>query len=112
ASSSAFAAEDAEVLWRKLRESPPIQVESMSPYSYLLAMVYGGSRGLPRGNHLAWVVARSYNTEHLKDRLWWHPSGAALTIWLTRNWTTDELIAKGIELARLRLRPTRYISTT
>jgi len=28
----------------------------------------------------------------------WHLSGAALTIWLTRNWTLDELIAKAVEL--------------
>jgi hypothetical protein len=28
----------------------------------------------------------------------WHLSGAALTIWLTRNWTLTELIAKAAEL--------------
>jgi hypothetical protein len=54
-----------------------------------------GARFLSRRR---WWVARSYNTKHLEDRRWWYPSGAALAIWLTRNWTADELIAKGIEL--------------
>jgi hypothetical protein len=30
--------------------------------------------------------------------LYWHLSGMALTIWLARNWTPTELIAKAIEL--------------
>src|SRR5262245_56604440 len=34
----------------------------------------------------------SYNMHRLQHRSgWWHPSGAALIIWLTRNWTVDEL---------------------
>jgi hypothetical protein len=98
ASNSAFTAEDAEALWRKLREPLPIHVKPLSPYSYLWAMFHGGVRAFPPGAQLAWWVARSYNIKHLEDRHWWHPSGAALTIWLTRNWTVEELIAKGIEL--------------
>ena len=98
ASNSVYTAEDAEALWRKLREPLPIKVEPQSPYSYLWAVVHGDSRLLPSGSQLAWMVARSYNSEHLEDHGWWHPSGAALTIWLTRNWTANELMAKGIEL--------------
>jgi hypothetical protein len=96
--SSTFTAEDSESLWRKLREPPPIHVEPLSPYSYLWAWIHGDAHLLPHGTGLAWWVAKSHNAGHLKDHLWWHPSGAALTIWLTRNRTVDELIAKGIEL--------------
>jgi hypothetical protein len=96
ASNSAYTAQDAEALWRKLRQPLPMQVEPLSPYSYLWALLHGDEP--PRGTGLAWLVASSHNTGHLKDLDWWHPSGTALTIWLTRNWTTDELIAKGIEL--------------
>jgi hypothetical protein len=98
ASYSAFTAEDAEVLWRKLREPLPIHVEPLSPHVYLWVFFRGDARAFPRGTQLAWWVAKAYNHKHLENRLWWHPSGAAMTIWLTRNWTADELIAKGIEL--------------
>jgi hypothetical protein len=101
ASNSAFTAEDAEALWRKLREPLPIHVEPLSPHAHLWVLFHGDARALPRGAQLAWWVAKSYNTRHLEDRRWWHPSGAALAIWLTRNWTANELIAKGIELGCL-----------
>jgi hypothetical protein len=39
--------------------------------------------------------------EHLADRRYWHLSGAALIIWLTRNWTPTEMVAKAIELENL-----------
>ena len=39
---------------------------------------------------------------HLDDRRYWHLSGAALTIWLTRNWTPTELISKAIEVENLK----------
>ena len=49
---------------------------------------------------MAWSVARSYNATHLDDRrmLWWHASGAALTIWLTRNWTQEQILAAAARL--------------
>ena len=31
---------------------------------------------------------------------WWHLSGAALTVWLTRNWSTEQLVAKAREIRR------------
>jgi hypothetical protein len=108
-----FAAEDADALWRQLREPMPIRVEPMSPYSYPWAILRCGAAGtrrlcpvrgydLPRGSGLAEMVARSHNAKNLPDHGWWHFSGAALAIWLTRNWTADQLIAKGIELDRTR----------
>jgi hypothetical protein len=104
ASEGAPTAEAAETLWRKLRNPMPIRVEPLSPYRYLWALACGEESALPPGTRLAWMVAKSHNTKNLKDRRLWHPAGAALTIWLTRNWTTDELIAKGIELDRTRPR--------
>lgn len=45
---------------------------------------------------LAWVVARNYNSTHLKQRrgLNWHLSGAALRVWIVRHWTQDEMEAQ------------------
>jgi hypothetical protein len=43
------------------------------------------------GSSAVWLIARDYNYKHLKSRKmsYWRLSGAALTIWVSRNWTTD-----------------------
>jgi hypothetical protein len=94
------AASDAEAVWRKLRERGPIVVEPLSPHRYLLVLLTNDT--LPPGAHVAWSVARNHNQERLADQrvIWWNLSGAALTIWLTRNWTTDQLVAKAHEIIR------------
>jgi hypothetical protein len=99
-----FNPEDAEALGQELRVPLPFKVEPLSPHSYLWAVLTNDSYGKVRDARLAWMVAGSYNVTSLQSRGhgWWHFSGAALTIWLTRNWTTDELVAKGIELRRTR----------
>lgn len=85
--------EQIDGLFKKLRLTQPAQIRPMSPYSYLLQ----GGTSEPSAR-VAWVVARSYNGKHLSDRRYWHLSGAALTVWLTRNWTPTELIAAAAEL--------------
>jgi hypothetical protein len=89
-------AEEVDSLCKRLRISQPVQVDALSPYSYLLL---GADRG--KSTAIAWVIARAYNVEHLSDRRYWHLSGAALIIWLTRNWTPTELVAKAVELEKL-----------
>jgi hypothetical protein len=105
ASQGVYNAEDAIPLLRKLREPQPLIVEPMSPYSFLVSL-YASSHlsadMFPPGSRLASMIAREHNTRHLADHGWWHFSGAALTIWLTRNWTTDELVAKGMEVSQMR----------
>jgi len=88
-------AEQSDRLFRKLKITQPVNLDILSPYTYLLQ----GARPTPSGR-LAWTIARSYNLDHLGDQKvrMWHLSGAALTIWLTRNWTLDELIATAAEL--------------
>jgi hypothetical protein len=86
-------AEQIDGLFRRLRISQPAQIDPISPYSYLLQGAQSGA-----STRIAWVIARSHNVAHLGDHRYWHLSGAALLIWLTRNWTPTELIAKAIEL--------------
>lgn len=89
----------AKAIWAQLKEAGPVTVTPLSPYSYVLALTTN-ENALPPGARLAWFVARHYNAGNLKDSrtLWWHVSGMALTIWLTRNWSTGELIAKANEI--------------
>jgi hypothetical protein len=89
----AVTAEQIDSLFKKLRISQPAQIDPISPYSYLLQDVHQGA-----SIRLAWIIARSHIAKHLSDRRYWHLSGAALIIWLTRNWTPAELIARSIEL--------------
>ena len=87
------AAEQIDSLFKRLRISQPVQIDPISPYSYFLQGVHQSA-----STRIAWVIARSHNAKHLSDRRYWHLSGAALTIWLTRNWTPTELITRAIEL--------------
>ena len=91
----AASTEQSDRLFEKLKISQPVHVDILSPYTYL----FQGPRPSPSGQ-LAWIIARSHNISHLGDQKMrmWHLSGAALTIWLTRNWTLTELIAKAVEL--------------
>lgn len=91
---------EASAVWSMLKESGMVKVTPLNPYLYLKSLI--GDRPLPPGAKVAWYVARDYNNRNLKHKrgIWWHVSGAALTIWLTRNWDADELIAKAAEIAK------------
>jgi hypothetical protein len=90
-------ADEVDSLCKRLRISQPVQIDPSSPYSYILRAAPGSA-----STRIAWIIARSHNVEHLSDRRYWHLSGAALTIWLTRNWTPAELIARAVELENRR----------
>ncbi|WP_068016873.1 hypothetical protein [Rhodoplanes sp. Z2-YC6860] len=98
--STAVAPEDVEALIRTLRISRPITIDRLSPYSYIWTLARSDGRMRDHGVRIAWRIARSHNADHLANHSFWHLSGAALTIWLTRNWTTDELVAKAVELEK------------
>jgi hypothetical protein len=93
----AVSSEEIENLYTRLRLSQPVRIIPLSPYSYVLQGAQGSA-----STRIAWLIARSFNGERLSDHRYWHLSGAALTIWLTRNWTPAELIAKATELESLR----------
>lgn len=91
---------DAHLVWEELKESGPIRVQPLTPYSYIKSLM-AGELSSP-GARTAWYVARDYNADNLhnKEMISWHVSGAALTIWLTCHWNADELLAKAGEIRR------------
>jgi hypothetical protein len=96
AAAHAATAEHVDRLFKTLKITQPVQIDPISPYTYFLQ----GTHPNPSAR-LAWIIARSFNVKHLAtdhQTLTWHLSGAALIIWLTRNWTPTELIAKAVEL--------------
>ncbi len=92
---------DETLLRQVLRAQSRISVEPISPWHYLIASVRTGRESVSGGTLAAWLVARNYNRSHLKRHasIWWHLSGAALTIWLTRNWTSDAVLRTAAVLA-------------
>jgi hypothetical protein len=93
---------DAIAIWSELKESGPIRIERMTPYSYVKSLIK--EEPMSSGANTAWYVARDYNTSNLRNKkaIWWHVSGAAMTIWLTRHWSADELLAKAGEIHRVK----------
>lgn len=89
--------DDAQALWAEFGEGGQIKVQKLSPWSYIMMMIRKDPlKYKPPGLNLAWQVARSHNQQNLKNQrmLFWHLSGMSLTVWLTRNWTTKDIVTK------------------
>jgi len=101
APAAAASAQQLDLLRSSLRAHGPLDVPQLSPWQYLLALITDPKPLSSPGVLAAWSVARDYNATNLgKVRaVWWHASGAALTIWLTRNWTEDQILARASQLA-------------
>lgn len=86
--------------YQRLISSTTPTHDVLSPHRYILMILWGNRNSTPDTAHLALHIAIAYNQKHLEDRHLWHLSCAALTIWLARNWTKDDLIAKAVELQK------------
>lgn len=95
-------AADTALLQQKFRSSAPIVVEVLNPWTFLVSLRRSAVKERDVGASAVWVIVRSYNSTHLSRRrmIWWHLSGAALTIWVTRHWTPDQIVASAAAIAR------------
>ena len=89
-----------EEIWRKAHGLGTPSITPVTPYGYLNMIVTNQQEP---GLLVAWLVAREFNLEHRKYKTMslWHISGSALTIWLTRNWSSDEILSKAVEIQRM-----------
>ena len=95
---AAIALRDMQLIaWKSARGTGEPSVDPLNPYTYLWV---AGSPG-PRkaGTLVAWRVASRHIQKHRRYQGmgWWHLSGAALTIWLTRNWSVEQLLTRASE---------------
>jgi hypothetical protein len=86
-------------VWNQARGVGPVVVPRLNPYTY-----WHFSTGVERekaGLLIAWGVAAAHLKEQqrYKGMHWWHLSGAALTIWLTRHWSVEQILSKASENA-------------
>lgn len=74
------------------RPGPPIT----NPWAYVSLLTSDDLFENSYGDQLAGIVARNYNATHLQQAraLQRHLSGAALTIWVSRHWTQDQMEAQ------------------
>ncbi|WP_137939537.1 hypothetical protein [Chitinivorax sp. B] len=83
------------LVWRKARGIGSPKVHAMNPYSVVIGLLSPSANRTDPGELVAWWVASGYLLEHQRHRgmIWWHLSGTALTIWLSRNWSCEELLS-------------------
>lgn len=87
------------LVWVKARGHGIPTITPLNPYSYVLLLAAKSPQPNAPGNLIAWWVASEYLHEHrrYKGMGWWHLSGAALSIWISRNWSTEEMLSKVAE---------------
>ncbi|WP_148714078.1 hypothetical protein [Chitinolyticbacter meiyuanensis] len=86
-----------QVAWESIGGVGQPVIRPLNPYTYW--RLDGAAAPECASAKLAWLVARRQVSEHRRydGAGWWHFSGIALTIWLTRHWTEEQLLSKAIE---------------
>jgi hypothetical protein len=97
-------AADTALLQQTFRSTAPVAVHVLNPWTYTATLLTQDPKNLRanNGSSAVWLIARDYNYKHLKNRKmsYWHLSGAALAIWVSRNWTTDQIVVAAAAIAR------------
>jgi hypothetical protein len=102
---------DSALLQRDLRAQGPIVIDALNPWTFVIDTFHEES-GLPseqpRSMRAVGIIVGNYNSSHLRDHrmIWWHLSEMSLTIWVTRHWTSDQIVTAAASLARSRPNPT------
>lgn len=88
------------IVWKRARGGGVPRIDQMNPYSFAVSLVVKEDPKTPPDQLIAWWVASDYLLSHQRQKGmgWWHLCGAALTIWLTRNWTSEEILSAAVLL--------------
>ena len=93
--SNALSTDRREWVWHLAKASDNPVIAPLTPFSYVYDIFVRQQGNAEEINRVvSWVA-----TDHLYDQspgqrmLWRHLSGAALTIWLSRNWTDQQITA-------------------
>ncbi len=78
---------DYAYLATRFKGRSPVAMTTLTPWTYWFLA--------DSSSPVAWIIAKRYNADHLRHRgmLWWHLSGAALTIWITQHWSQDQAVS-------------------
>ena len=77
------------------------EISKVNPWEYVFALIGNESNSISSGTNMVWSIVRSYNSNNIKNKrmIYWHLSGAALTIWLSNNWTQNQVMVKAYEIS-------------
>ncbi|QPF76230.1 hypothetical protein G8A07_27080 [Roseateles sp. DAIF2] len=86
-------AEQQAAIWSGVRGQGDPFIPKLNPYSFLPYVASTAPQD--PGVLISWQVASTHLLEHRRYRgmFWWHLSGAALTIWITRNWSSEQILS-------------------
>jgi hypothetical protein len=91
---SEYAPADLDAAWQRCGDRAPVSVVPLNPWGYTAKFFSGAARLEGSGQLAAWQIVRAHNHKHLPPGMrWWHLSGAALTIWVTRHWSGEQIAA-------------------
>nr|QKW93735.1 multimodular transpeptidase-transglycosylase [Vitiosangium cumulatum] len=96
-----------QAIWASM-EDGPLRLEPRWPWTLIADFVHlyrnPRDRQQPAGSHLSSFVAlrwlASRPEQERAPMLNWHLHGLALSIWISRHWTAEELMTAGAESAR------------
>jgi hypothetical protein len=93
-------AEQQAWVWALARGTGVPNVAPMNPYRVLNDSFFTEPSSPSAGETLAYWVAREHVRKLPPRRMaWWHLSNAALAIWLTRHWSSEELASAAYAIA-------------
>jgi len=94
--------EQQSMIWMRARGTGTPFVSADDSYTYLASIFFVQSKRAQPDRLVTWWVARDYLATHKRHNGmgWWHLSGAALTIWLSRNWTAEEILSGAVQLQK------------
>lgn len=94
--------EQQTLVWKRARGNGAPMIEAMNPYSSAISLLAEIDVRPPPDQLILWWVASDYLMEYCRHKGmgWCHLSGAALTIWLSRNWTSEEVLSAAFSTVR------------
>jgi len=104
---------EAMKVWDERKEMPPIRLRAITPWHFY-PLIWCSRDNLEIEDFLTCgdaypglrataYVAKRHLDDHLKQRglIWRYLSRAALTIWISRNWTVEQVVQELIRLKAL-----------
>jgi hypothetical protein len=78
--------------WARCGERGPVAVDAVNPWTYAIALLFDDVRATTPGSIAAWRIAARHNATHpVGNMFWWHTSGAALSLWIRRHWSAEQI---------------------
>lgn len=82
---------------RACREEAPLRMEPLNPWHVSTRFLSDDPLGWEPGEYAASRIAMKHNIGHLAGgHFRWHISNTALTVWITRNWSAEQLYATAL----------------